>query len=100
MPLYKYSFDFGKIHTIEANIRQVLYTQGKQVYQFPLALKFAVNAEFLSKTFLCKGYRFFRKFHFVGLSNILDREGGENLSGSSPMKRTHGTGVAPTLVGS
>ena len=36
----------------------------------------------------------------VGLSNILDREGGENLSGSSPMKRTHGTGVAPTLVGS
>ena len=37
---------------------------------------------------------------FVGLSNILDREGGENLSGSSPMKRTHGTGVAPTLVGS
>ena len=35
----------------------------------------------------------------VGLSNILDREGGENLSGSSPMKRTHGTGVAPTLVG-
>ena len=51
MPLYKYSFDFGKIHTIEANIRQVLYTQGKQVYQFPLALKFAVNAEFLSKTF-------------------------------------------------
>ena len=59
MPRYKYSFDFGKIHTIEANIRQVLYTQGKQVYQFPLALKFAVNAEFLSKTFLCKGYRFF-----------------------------------------
>ena len=36
----------------------------------------------------------------VGLSNILDREGRENLSGSSPMKRTHGTGVAPTLVGS
>lgn len=30
----------------------------------------------------------------VGLSNILDREGGENLSGSSPKKRTHGTGVA------
>ena len=36
----------------------------------------------------------------VGLSNILDREGRENLSGSSPMKRTHGTGVAPTLGGS
>jgi len=43
----------------------------------------------------------FKVYDFsVGLSNILDREGGENLSGSSPMKRTHGTGVAPTLVGS
>ena len=30
----------------------------------------------------------------------IGQEGGENLSGSSPMKRTHGTGVAPTLVGS
>ncbi len=43
----------------------------------------------------------FKVYDFsVGLSNILDREGGENLSGSSPMKRTHGTGVAPNLVGS
>ena len=43
----------------------------------------------------------FKVYDFsVGLSNILDREGRENLSGSSPMKRTHGTGVAPTLVGS
>ena len=36
----------------------------------------------------------------VGLSNILDSEGREDVSGSDPMKRTHGTGVAPTLVGS
>ena len=37
--------------------------------------------------------------HHVGLSNILDREGREDVSGSSPMKRTHGTGVAQTLGG-
>ena len=37
---------------------------------------------------------------YVGLSNILDSEGREDVSGSGPMKRTHGTGVAPTLVGS
>ena len=30
----------------------------------------------------------------VGLSNILDRERREDVSGSGPMKRTHGTGVA------
>ena len=39
-------------------------------------------------------------FCAVGLSNILDSEGREDVSGSGPMKRTHGTGVAPTLVGS
>ena len=36
----------------------------------------------------------------VGLSNILDSKGREDISGGSPVKRTHGTGVAPTLVGS
>ena len=37
---------------------------------------------------------------YVGLSNILDREGRKELSGSSPAERTHGAGVASTLVGS
>ena len=36
----------------------------------------------------------------VGLSNILDSKGREDISGSSPVKRTHGAGVAATLVGS
>ena len=36
----------------------------------------------------------------VGLSNILDREGREPLPGRQPGKRTHGSGVACTLVGS
>ena len=36
----------------------------------------------------------------VGLSNILDSKGREDISGSSPVKRTHGAGVASTLVGS
>ena len=36
----------------------------------------------------------------VGLSNILDREGREPLPGRQPSKRTHGAGVASTLVGS
>ena len=46
------------------------------------------------------GNVFCKRIDGVGLSNILDREGGENLSGSSPVKGTHRTGVAPTLVGS
>ena len=34
------------------------------------------------------------------MSNILDREGRKELSGSSPAERTHGAGVAKALVGS
>ena len=40
------------------------------------------------------------KCRIVGLSNIVDREGREDISGNSPVERTHGAGVASTLVGS
>ena len=59
------------------------------------------NIYYISATFPHK-LRFFpaQITLLVGLSNILDSKGREDISGSSPVKRTHGAGVAATLVGS
>ena len=54
--------------------------------------QFPAHAELVSG----KLFKFF--CIFVGLSNILDSKGREDIPGSSPVKRTHGAGVASTLV--
>ena len=60
---------------------------GQPLYLFPSFLFVNLNVDVSSLA-------------IVGLSNMLDSKGREDIFGSSPVKRTHGAGVAATLVGS